>query len=332
MKTKRKGHAKRRAPVVEALEPRILLSADLPGFDVLVADPDDTSASEVDQLIEMAIAGSDSADAARSSQTSPAGDAGLDAQAGELPHQELRVVDASVSDFDVVAVDAAASLADRGPDGRSFAVHHLGVESLDDAHVLSSRVASLAFAAEDTAAQDFDIVLVDRTLMDHQLLADAASQDAHVIQYDGDEESSETVLARVVEYATLTDQSVHSLSIMAHGRDGAFKLGNTWIGAGDLNARTDAWSALDAVMHDDGNLYLFGCNVASDANAGQALLDGLAAAAGADVFASNDLTGVGGDWELEVASSGAGDELRQGLGNAVRHGSARRLWRHPGRL
>ncbi len=228
-------------------------------------------------------------------------------------HVALQQEAAELIRSEMVFVNDASRHADRGADGRFFVVHHLAVESIEDAGVLNNRVASLALAPEDATMQGVDIVLVDRSLMNDQQLAGAALEDAQVIQYDGEKESSETVLGRVVGYATFTDQSIHSLSIMAHGREGAFKLGNTWIDAGDPSARTEAWSALDAVMHDGGNLYLFGCNVASDADAGQALLDGLSAATGADVFASNDLTGAGGDWELEAASTGAAEELRQGL-------------------
>ncbi len=166
---------------------------------------------------------------------------------------------------------------------------------------------------ENKATEGIDIVLVDSMLGGYQHLSDAASEGTHVLLYDGEKESCETVLGRVVEYATAADQSINSLSIMDHGRDGAFKLGDSWIGAGDLSARIDAWHALDAVMKDGANLYLFGCNVARDADVGQVLLDRLAEATGTDVFASNDVTGVGGDWDLEAASTGAEGEIRQGL-------------------
>ncbi|GAG25344.1 unnamed protein product, partial [marine sediment metagenome] len=55
------------------------------------------------------------------------------------------------------------------------------------------------------------------------------------------------------------------------------------------------------------------CNVAAESGDGQALLDQLAALTGADVFASNDLTGAHGDWNLEAASAGDADELAAGI-------------------
>jgi hypothetical protein len=66
-------------------------------------------------------------------------------------------------------------------------------------------------------------------------------------------------------------------------------------------------------MNDGGNIYLYGCNVAEDSEAGQTLLDGLAEVTHTDVFASDDVTGAGGDWDLEAASTGDEAELEWGL-------------------
>jgi VCBS repeat-containing protein len=100
---------------------------------------------------------------------------------------------------------------------------------------------------------------------------------------------------------------------MSHGLSGEFKLGNEWIGSDDLADHAEAWHALDEVMNDGGNIYLYGCNVAEDSEAGQALLDGLAEVTHADVFASYDVTGACGDWDLEAASTGDEAELERGL-------------------
>ncbi|NJM49010.1 MAG: DUF4347 domain-containing protein, partial [Alkalinema sp. RU_4_3] len=62
-----------------------------------------------------------------------------------------------------------------------------------------------------------------------------------------------------------------------------------------------SWGAALGV---DADILLYGCNLAQDA-AGQAFVNLLAEATGADVAASDDLTGsaaLGGDWELEYAT------------------------------
>jgi sugar lactone lactonase YvrE len=187
-------------------------------------------------------------------------------------------------------------------DGQSFAVSQTIVES-----------AAFSDVTTNALSDGFNLVLIDTMLEDYQDLASAADEGTHVLFYDGGTASADDVLAQAVDYAIANNETIDSLSIMAHGSSAQFKLGNEWIGSNDLAAHAEAWHALDAVMNDGGNLYLFGCNVAQDSAEGQALLDGLAEATNADVFASDDVTGAGGDWELEAASEGDEAELEKGL-------------------
>ncbi|MFX5046110.1 DUF4347 domain-containing protein, partial [Acinetobacter baumannii] len=58
---------------------------------------------------------------------------------------------------------------------------------------------------------------------------------------------------------------------------------------------------LGGALNPDGDLLLYGCEVAGDA--GQSFVTALAGISGADVAASNDLTGssaLGGNWTLET--------------------------------
>ena len=53
-KRKQEQVKKRQAPVIESLEPRILLSADLPGFDLPDADFDAIEDADVDHILAQA--------------------------------------------------------------------------------------------------------------------------------------------------------------------------------------------------------------------------------------------------------------------------------------
>ena len=66
-------------------------------------------------------------------------------------------------------------------------------------------------------------------------------------------------------------------------------------------------------MNDSGNIFLFGCNVVDNPDIGQSFIDQISKATSTDVFASDDITGKGGDWDLEVASKGSSEELSAGL-------------------
>ena len=158
-----------------------------------------------------------------------------------------------------------------------------------------------------------DIVLVDNQLPAYEELADAAANAAYVVTYDGAEDSAEDVIDVLVELAITENEQIGSLSIISHGAPGGFALGNEWISNDTLAETAWAWQGLVESLADGANIYIFGCNVANDSDAGQALLDSLADLTGADVFASDDLTGQGGDWVLEAASQGGEWALATGL-------------------
>ena len=156
-----------------------------------------------------------------------------------------------------------------------------------------------------------DVVLIDGSLDDPELLERAAQEDALVQVYDSSSESAADVLSRISQLADESGERISSVSIFSHGSQGEFALGNDSVSLDNLDSTADAWQALRESLTEDGNLYLFGCNVAE--GDGVALLDALAELSGADIFASDDLSGAGGDWQLEAASSGDELELMAGL-------------------
>ncbi|MEA2708401.1 MAG: hypothetical protein QOF78_1002 [Phycisphaerales bacterium] len=150
-----------------------------------------------------------------------------------------------------------------------------------------------------------DLALIDTSLPDYQNLSAAVVDRDNVILYDGRRESANQVLNKLMKWSAATKQQIHSVSILSHGAAGGFQLGMDWITSGAVQKK--AWQKLSKVLTDDASIYLFGCNVASDAK-GQTLLNHLAALSGADVYGSTDLTGSakrGGDWVLEASSAGA---------------------------
>ncbi|MGE0084317.1 MAG: DUF4347 domain-containing protein [Desulfococcaceae bacterium] len=158
----------------------------------------------------------------------------------------------------------------------------------------------------DAHAQSLDIVLVSDSLPDYQKLADAAAPGTKVIVYDADSESAEDVIGRVAALSESEGMEINSLTILSHGGAGYFELGNEAVKAENLSSFSDAWAALDAAMKDDGHIYIYGCGMAN--GEGLSLLDDLAEATHTRVFASDDVTGHSGDWDLEAASENAGDE------------------------
>ena len=75
-----------------------------------------------------------------------------------------------------------------------------------------------------------------------------------------------------------------------------------------VGSMAQAWSELGEVMSANGTIYIYSCNTASIDGGGLALLENIAELTGVKVRGSDDLTGEGGDWDLEVmAGQSEGD-------------------------
>ncbi len=93
-----------------------------------------------------------------------------------------------------------------------------------------------------------------------------------------------------------------SVQIVSHGKSGGLQLGSSWLDLQTLPSYVAQMKAWGQALAADADILLYGCNVAQDA-AGKGFVNLLAQATGADVAASDDLTGsaaLGGDWDLEV--------------------------------
>ena len=97
------------------------------------------------------------------------------------------------------------------------------------------------------------------------------------------------------------DQRYDAVHIVAHGSDAEIQLGATTLDSNNLHdfqAELSSWTSGLAM---GGDILLYGCDVA-ETEEGQRFVDTIGQWTGADVAASNDLTGhadLGGDWEFE---------------------------------
>lgn len=148
-------------------------------------------------------------------------------------------------------------------------------------------------------------VLLDSALADADALRASVNPSAVVISYDSRTDSLETVIQRTVQASTDQGERFDSVTILSHGREGEFSLGDEWLNYETLAEHAEQWGQLNDVLVDGGGLYLFSCFTGAGAE-GAALVDALADWTNATVHASDDLTGAGGDWTLEVVSTREG--------------------------
>lgn len=112
------------------------------------------------------------------------------------------------------------------------------------------------------------------------------------------EDDAFDALGRILPAADVTFDAVH---LIGHGSGGAMQLGANRLDGDSVLAHAEQLFQWRAYLADDADLLLYGCDVAAQPS-GAAWLTLLAAITGADVAASDDLSGtgrLGGDWDLE---------------------------------
>ncbi len=113
-------------------------------------------------------------------------------------------------------------------------------------------------------------------------------------------------------------QNINSIQIISHGSQGRLQLGSEELNRSNIQGYSAQLQQWGKVLAPDGDLLLFGCNVAEGTD-GQDFIQQFSQLTGADIAASEDLTGnqrLGGDWDLEVQT---GDiEVAQAIQEAAK--------------
>ena len=98
-------------------------------------------------------------------------------------------------------------------------------------------------------------------------------------------------------------EDIAAVHIFSHGGQGFLNLGSGQLsGETVTTSHVEALTRIGASLSDDGDILIYGCNFGAGEE-GRAAAAQLAAVTGADIAASDDLTGdaeLGGDWDLEV--------------------------------
>ncbi|MGL6137078.1 MAG: DUF4347 domain-containing protein, partial [Planktothrix sp.] len=142
------------------------------------------------------------------------------------------------------------------------------------------------------------IIFVDSSVEDYQSLINNADDTQIVIlneNLSGIEQITNTLA---------NQKDIESVQILSHGSEGSLKLGADVLNGNDIenfNTQLKQWGN---ALTENGDILLYGCDVAAG-ETGKNFVKLLSEITGADVAASNDLTGnqaLGGDWDLEIAT------------------------------
>jgi hypothetical protein len=170
-----------------------------------------------------------------------------------------------------------------------------------DHHAESSADDLLAALAEPSfpasTIQSREIAFIDANLedVDNLVAAMGPNVEVHILNpaRDGVEQMAEILSSR---------QDVSAIHILAHGRSGTLEIGNATLTADSIaTIHADDMAIIRNALSSTADILIYGCDFAAGSYGAQAI-QALAAATGADVAASEDLTGaadLGGDWVLE---------------------------------
>jgi VCBS repeat-containing protein len=191
--------------------------------------------------------------------------------------------------LDAAAVDTAVKMADAASPDPTFSPPPL--------ETLANTMASAAVVSSHAGGGAPEILFVDAGIDDYaSLIADLGHQvEVHVLAEGNWVGQIQAALGR-------RDGDVAAIHIVSHGEAGKLEIGGASIDAGNMQAYASVWSAMRQALSQGGDILVYGCKVA-EGETGAAFVQALAAVTGADVAASDDLSGVaalGGDWDLEV--------------------------------
>lgn len=141
------------------------------------------------------------------------------------------------------------------------------------------------------------LAFVDRGVTQYETLINGLRSDTLPILLDSSRDGIEQISETLAHFKNISE--VH---IFSHGESGGLQLGNISLNQQTLPIYQYSISNWSNGLTENADLLFYGCNVARD-DRGKTFIGQLSALTGADVAASNDLTGdlnLGGDWDLEV--------------------------------
>jgi VCBS repeat-containing protein len=161
-------------------------------------------------------------------------------------------------------------------------------------------LSSLAGIASSSAQTE--ILFIDGAVEDPTTLMSGIRAGVEVVFLDSKRDGVEQIAAALADR-----NNISAVHIISHGNEGELSLGTS-----TLNLQTMAGqyasqlTNLRNALTDEADILIYGCDFASGEN-GRLAAQFLGALTGADITASDDMTGhenLGGDWDLEVIAGG----------------------------
>ena len=157
----------------------------------------------------------------------------------------------------------------------------------------SSQIISDVTAITDNSESRKEIVFIDSGVDDYQTIVDAIDSSKSIYLIDSNENGF-----LKMQSILQSQQEVDAVHIIGHASAGQVVLGNSILNADTINSFSGTLQSIGSALTQNGDLLFYGCNLAQGEQ-GKLLLQQIGNITQADIAASDDITGQGGDWELE---------------------------------
>ncbi len=175
------------------------------------------------------------------------------------------------------------------------------VSTKDSSRNLALDGADLSDSSADLSANaptSGELLFVDGAIKGYEHLLPGVREGVEVIILDPTRDG----YAQITE-ALASRKDVAAVHLVTHGEAGRVALGDSILSAQEIEQHSEQVGAWSASLSPGADFLIYGCDAGSGMQ-GQSLLNALSSATGADVAASEDLTGsgpMGSNWTLEVS-------------------------------
>ncbi|MBA2484399.1 MAG: DUF4347 domain-containing protein, partial [Nitrosomonas sp.] len=147
-----------------------------------------------------------------------------------------------------------------------------------------------------------EIVFVDTSIDDYETILTGIDPNIQVVLLDSRQDGIE----QIADYLSQShSQSIDAIHIISHGNQAELFLGTGKLTVESMQGEyADELAIINQALSKEADFLIYGCNF-GEGETGQEAAEILARLTGADVAASNDLTGntaLGGNWDLEIST------------------------------
>mgnify|MGYP001997836427 CR=1 FL=1 len=142
-------------------------------------------------------------------------------------------------------------------------------------------------------ARKKQIVFIDTQITDHESLISSFDKNTKVILINGNEDGF-----KKIEQTLESEKNYSAIHIIGHGSAGQILFGNALLTNDNIENYNSTLKNIGQTLTSNGDILFYGCNIAANEK-GENLIKRISKITKADIAASDDITGNGGDWVLE---------------------------------